>query len=149
MRRLDCHDQLKQVSRHYSTSIRAMKTLVDLCQENPDHLRRGKLDLIELREVATQLHEVYFVRLFASFESILRNYWKMGLKRNTRPVTEHLVGSIATRRQVPQDALDLIQEIRDFRNSLVHDEHQVHRPFTIEEASGHLNSFLARLPNEW
>ncbi len=149
MRRLDGHDQLKQVSRSYSTASRAIQLLNELCRENPNHLRRGNIDLIQLLEVSTQLHEVYFVRLFANFESILRDYWKEGLKRKSRPVTEQLVKSVAARRQIPQDILDLIQQIRNFRNSLVHDEHQAHRPFTIEEASRQLNTFLARLPDQW
>jgi hypothetical protein len=111
-------------------------------------LYTNDLSLTELRSLAQELHDVYFVRMFACFESSLRHFWRTTIK-NSKPLTRQLLSSIAGRLGVPQDTLDTVQEIRDFRNYLIHEEHEVKRRFTIVEASGHLNTYLARLPLEW
>jgi hypothetical protein len=148
MRRLDCHGRIKQVTSNYQTALRTVRTLIRLVEQQPELLRNYGLDLIEMRDVADQLHEIYFSRMFACFESSLRDFWRAKVKV-TKPLTEHLISSIAARRGVPQDTLDIVQEIRDFRNSLIHDEHSASRQFTIDEAIPHLNTYLARLPLEW
>jgi hypothetical protein len=86
--------------------------------------------------------------MFACFESSLRHYWRASV-RDTRPLTEQLISSIAGRRGVPQDTVDAVHEIREFRNCLIHEETEVEERFTIDEASRHLNTFLARLPLKW
>ena len=101
-----------------------------------------------MRAVPEQLHDIYFIRMFACFESDLRHYWRTNV-RDTKPLTEQLLSSIAARRGVPQDTLDSVQEIREFRNVLIHEEHEIRRRFTIDEASAHLNTYLARLPLNW
>jgi hypothetical protein len=37
-----------------------------------------------------------------------------------------------------QDTLDTVQEIREFHNYLIHEEAEIRRRFTLDEASGHL-----------
>ncbi len=86
--------------------------------------------------------------MFASFESSLRHYWRTAV-RDTKPPTEQLLASIAGRLGVPQDTLDLVQEVRDFRNYLIHEEHEPKKPYTMDDASRALNAYLARLPLEW
>jgi hypothetical protein len=101
-----------------------------------------------MKALAEELPDVYFVRMFAGFESSLRDYWQTNV-RATKPSTEQLVTSIAGRRGIPQDTLDAVHEIREFRNFLIHEGYAVKKRFTIEEASGYLNTYLARLPFEW
>jgi hypothetical protein len=119
-----------------------------LATQQPQYLHDHDLSLPEIKSLVVGLHDVYFVRLFACFESALRHYWRTSVKA-TKPSTEQLLGSIAGRRGVPQDTLDAVHEIRKFRNYLIHEEHEVEARFTIEEASRHLNTYLARLPLEW
>jgi hypothetical protein len=127
----------------------AVRTLIELGALHLDHLREKNLDLTELRDIEIQLHDIDFARFFACFDNTLRNYWKFGLKKKTVPSTESLISSISARRQIPQDLVDIVQEIRDFRNSVVHDEHEVKRRIGIDEASRQLNTFLSRLPLQW
>ena len=101
-----------------------------------------------MRNLEHALHDIYFVQLFASFESSLRGYWRTNV-RDTKPLTMQLIAAVAARRGVPDDTRDTVQEIREFRNLLIHEEHEVRHRFTIDEASGHLNTYLARLPLEW
>lgn len=148
MRRLDCHDAIKQVKTGYQTALQTVRVLIGIVEEKPACLFQHNLSLAELRVLGGELHDVYFVRMFARFESSLRNYWKISV-RDSKPLTQQLISSIAGRRGVPQDTLDAVHEIRNFRNYLIHEEHEVQKHFTIEEASRPLNTFLARLPLEW
>ena len=122
--------------------------MIQLAEEQPEYLHDYDLDLIEMRTVAAQLHDLYFSRVFAHFESCLRHYWRAEIK-DTKPMTEQLISSIATRRGVPQDTLDIVQEIRDFRNFLIHEEHEPRMRYTIDESIRHLNTYMSRLPLEW
>ena len=148
MRRLDCHDAIKQVKSSYRTAVQTVSVLIGLVEAQPEYLYANDLALSELRALPGELHDIYFTRMFACFESSLRHYWRTEI-RNSKPLTQQLLSSIAAKRGVPQDMLDTVQEIRDFRNYLIHEEHEIKRRFTIEEASGHLNTYLARLPLQW
>jgi hypothetical protein len=146
MRRLDCHNRIKQVQRSYHTALQT----VDYAALQPQYLHAHDFTLAEMRALAEELHDVYFVHMFACFESILRHYWRREV-RDTRPITEQLIRSIAARRGVPEDALAAVDEIRVSRNHLVHEEqddnHATRTP--INDASRHLNTYIARLPLEW
>jgi hypothetical protein len=111
-------------------------------------LHVNKLELSALRALPQELHDVYFARMFACFESDLRDYWR-AIGRKTKPPTEHLLSSIAARRDIGQDIVDGVQEVREFRNHLIHEQHEVRRPITIDDAIGRLNAYLAWLPLEW
>src|ERR1700686_2776447 len=148
MRRIDCHNAIRQVRSSYETALRTVNVLIEIVKNQPEYLYQDELSLAELRALPGELQAVYFVRMFASFESSLRSFWRTTV-RDTKPATHQLITSIAGRLAVPQDTLDAVHEIRNFRNYLIHEEHQDKRRFGIEEASGHLNTYLARLPLEW
>jgi hypothetical protein len=148
MRRLDCHDRVKGVKRSFETALKTINALIDLAKSNPKYINQYDLDLVAMRSLHLQLHDVYFARMFSVFESSLRHFWRAKI-RNSKPGTEQLLASLAAKLGVPQDDLDAVQEIREFRNSLLHEEHAVKRRFGIDEACGCLNKFLARLPIRW
>ncbi len=148
MRRLDCHDRIKRVKSSYETAFNTVTVFIGIVEEQPDYLYNNDLDLSEMRALAKELHDIYFVRMFACFESCIRHYWWTRV-RETKPATEQLLNSMAHKVGVPQDMLDTVHEIRDFRNNLIHEDHRANKRFTIDEASGPLNTYLARLPLEW
>ena len=148
MRRLDCHGRLKQVENSYQTALQTVTVLIGFVEKQPQLRHDHQLDLSAMRTLVVELHDIYFARLFASFESSLRDYWRTAIK-DTKPMTAQLLSAIAARRGVEQDTLNDVHEIREFRNYLIHEEHEVKRRFTLEEASRILNKYLARLPLEW
>lgn len=147
MRLVECLDRMKQAKRNFEIAQSTAELSIRLCREQPHLLDQG-FTLQEMQSCAAVFHDLYFVQMFASFESILRHFWRAKV-RNTRPVTTQLVSSIAVRRKVPQGTVDSVHEIRRFRNFLMHEEHDVQRRFTIDEAGAPLNTFLARLPPTW
>jgi hypothetical protein len=148
MRRFDCLDRMSDVRRSYQTAIQTINVFASLAEAKPDYLHVNNLTLHEIRTLAYVLHDVYFAKIFAAFESSIRHYWRENV-RDTKPMTEVLIASLAGKLGVPQDTLDEVQAIRDFRNSITHDEHEPAKRYTIDEAVGHLNTFLARLPLRW
>lgn len=148
MRRIDCHDAIKRVKSSYDAALRTVDAMIYAGNQRPAYLHEFNLDSVELRSLPLELHDVDFAWIFARFESRLRDYWRASI-RNSKPTTEQLISSIASRRGVPEDTLDTVHEIRRFRNYLIHEEHEVARRFSIDEACKNLNTFLARLPREW
>src|SRR5437899_2092528 len=145
MRRLDCHARIKQVKDDYHTIRQTLNVFSVVAQQQPQLLYDNDLTHAEVKTLADELHNVYFVRMFACFESSLRHYWRTKV-RSTKPKTEQLLSSIAGRFGVPQDTLDVVHGIRKFRNFLIHEEDEESERFTIGDASGSLNTYLARLP---
>lgn len=148
MIRANCHDAINDVKRSYGTAIQTVRAVVQIVREQSAYLVRFGLALHEIQTVAAGLHDLYFVRMFACFESALRDYWRTAV-RDTKPPTEALVSSIGARRTVPEDVLLEVQEIREFRNFLIHEERALQRQYTIDMACRSLNMYLARLPLRW
>jgi len=148
MRCHDCHNRIKKLRDNFATALKMVNALLGLTRDEPRYLNKYSLDRSEMQDVADGLHDLYFTAMFASFESALRNYWRARGRRG-KPQTKVLIASIAAIRVVEQDTLDMVQEIRNFRNSLVHEDHEIAKKYTIEDAIGPLNKFLARLPLEW
>jgi len=150
MRRLDCHGRIKAVRSRYHAARRALTVTIRLAEQQPGLLFENELDIGDLKMAANELEEIYFTRMFAAFESSLRDYWTARV-RATRPLTEVLLNSVAARHSVPREKLDEVHEIRRFRNCPIHEELEFAetRRFTIDDASGPLNEFLARLPLNW
>jgi hypothetical protein len=160
MRLTECFDRIKRAKEDYRTASRAIQALTTLAAQQPDVLHGQGLDPAGIRALdLDHLHSVYFIWMFACFESSLRHFrqaesksksrTKPKSKRKSKTKAVDLIIAIGTRRAIPQDTLDTVQEIREFRNDLIHEQHGDVRPFTIDEASRHLNIYLSRLPLEW
>jgi hypothetical protein len=121
MRRKECFDRIKQVVHHYQTAVQTVRVLIRLAEDQPKYLHEHELDLKQMRALPQELHDIYFARMFACFETDLRHYWRTAV-RDTKPLTEHLLSAIAARRTIPQATLDNIHWIREFRNHLIHGE---------------------------
>ncbi len=146
MRRNTCFSRIEQVERSYQTALQTVRVLIRLAEDQPKYLRADNLSLKELRSLPGELHDLYFVRIFACFESDLRHYWQTIRKRKKQPPTEQLLSSIARRLRIPEDILGNVQRIREFRNSLIHEQHEVREPMTIDESIGDLRTYLAAYP---
>jgi hypothetical protein len=125
-----------------------VESLIQIGRNNPELLAGADLELPKMRLVQGRLQDIYFVHIFACFESDIRDYWR-AVGRSGQPHATSLLNSVAGKRGIPQDIVDAIHDIREFRNSLVHGSRDFARPYTVDEASGPMNAFIARLPLEW
>ena len=94
MRREHCYRRINHVVLGYRTVLQTVEVLIQFAKNEPKYLHANKLELSALQALTEELHDVYFVRVFACFESDLRHYWRTSV-RDTKPPTEQLLSSIA------------------------------------------------------
>lgn len=99
------------------------------------------------------LEATYIIRIYAEFEAALRDYWLTHLKQTTRPKMFQLVNHAIPNQSFSQDVIDSADDVRVFRNFLVHDiEDEAAEGmarFSVSEAKRHLCSYIARLETSW
>jgi hypothetical protein len=100
-----------------------------------------------------QLEPTYLVRLWAEFESALRSYRRHIVGNpsdNIRAVDLiNWAQGIEEGRKVDAGMRDLVHEVREYRNSLVHERDDRAAAVDIEEARHRLNVYLSKLPDKW
>jgi hypothetical protein len=99
------------------------------------------------------MEATYIVRMYAEFEAGLRDYWKTYLKQGTHPKMVQLVNHAIPNQHFSQDIIDDADEVRVYRNYLVHDiEDEVPagvRRFTVATAKRCLCAYFGRLDARW
>lgn len=99
------------------------------------------------------LGATYIIRIYAEFETTLRDYWLTYRGQTTRPKMYQLVNQAIPDQAFSQDVIDNANDVREFRNFLVHDiedepgENIV--TFTVLEAKSHLCAYIGRLDPAW
>jgi hypothetical protein len=139
--------QIKAVERDYLAARFAIDRLLEAAHTDQTILRRV-LDIRDLTQAWSRLEATYFIRLFAVFESGLRDFWQMQ-RRGRMPRTEHLLDGMASARGIPNDLLVNAHAVRRYRNSLVHEQGEEIEPIPLAAARGHLCRFFSRLPPTW
>src|SRR6266446_4359576 len=67
-----------------------------------------------------KLEATYIIRIFAEFEVGLRDYWLTYRKKDTRPKMYQLLNESIPTQHFPQDYIDKADDVREYRNFLVH-----------------------------
>jgi hypothetical protein len=62
---------------------------------------------------------------------------------------EDLIKSSASRQKISFDLIEDVDNVRNFRNSLVHEREGVTEPVTIGDAQKCLCNYFGRLPQDW
>jgi len=139
--------RIKAVERDYGAARLALEELLLAAQRNPTVLR-GRVEVRHLNQALEGLEATYLIRLFAEFESGLRQFWR-SYRRGRIPRTEHLLNGIAAARGAPDEDLRDAHTVRRYRNNLVHDQEEAVAPISLKTARGHLCRFFSRLPPTW
>jgi hypothetical protein len=124
---------------HFHRELEAQKIILD-------EKLFSKEDLVF---VAQDIEFTYFVRMFANFEEILRDYWKNGCGRTTHPDMKPLMNSIAAHRRIPFDIVQGAHDARETRNALMHPDRELKNFMSFNEAESWLSQYLRRLPLDW
>lgn len=106
------------------------------------------LSIGDVRRCLENLEVTYTLRLFATYEAILRDFWLNGLRRRTEPDLKPLMDAIAVRRQIDPASLATARQIRDLRNRVMHSDIKGPR-FDFGYCAKALGRYLAWLPPEW
>jgi hypothetical protein len=139
-------ERIKSIERDYLATRLALDRLLEEARRDPMILT-GDLEPQDILKASGRLDTIYFIRLFAEFETGLRLYW--ATIRETEPPTQHLLDGVAARCDIPADRLAGAHAVREYRNSLVHERDEAVIPIPIAEARSHLCRFFAFLPPTW
>lgn len=136
---------------HVEAEYRVAAWAVDRCRQqadiDPSILNVPQIQLNEIRRCGFTLEATYLIRLFAVFESHLRDVWVQAFQRATHPKVQDLIDGCAARQGVPNDMLANTHQVRIYRNSLVHGGEAPR--VVLGDARQYLCTFLGRMPPEW
>ncbi|MCI0357280.1 MAG: hypothetical protein L0211_02200 [Planctomycetaceae bacterium] len=139
--------RIKDVEREHAAMRLAADRLLQDAARDPSVLTRD----VRMRDVdhaAGNLEGTYIVRIFAEFETGVRNYW-VAARGPEPPKTRDLLESIAARRGIPHDVLAVAHSVRMYRNNLVHEREEAADAVALAVARSGLCKFFARLPLDW
>jgi hypothetical protein len=106
------------------------------------------VDPRDLTRASEDLEATYLTRMFAEFETGLRQFWET--LSDTHPKTKDLLDGLAARCRIGDDQRSNAHRVREYRNSLMHErEDEDVDPVPIAEARGYLCTFFSFLPREW
>lgn len=145
-KRHECIRRIKAISGEFIAASFAVERLLTECTRDPTRLI-DEVPLSALRTTRSNLPGTYLIRIFAEFESALRDYWLT--LRPTRPQTRILLDRIAAMQRVSFLTLANAHAVREFRNSLVHERDNPSTPLPLSEATRHLVLFFSHLPPTW
>jgi len=141
-------ERIRGVELEFRAARRAADFLLAQAVSDPTILG-NEVKWEHVRRMSERLDGTYIVRLFAEFETGLREFWPTA--RGTEPPgrTVDLVDGIAATRRIP-DAIRLrTHEVRNYRNSLVHERDDPVDPVAVDVARGFLCRFFGHLPPDW
>jgi hypothetical protein len=141
--------QIRSVEREHQVIAVAVGILADQLRSDPSGLAKYGLGRVDFDQSADNIDATYLIRLFAEFETGLREAWRFAWKRDTHPPTSQLLASIATRCSAPEDWFDAAEQVRVYRNALVHEADETSAAVPIAVACKSLCRFFSRLPPNW
>jgi hypothetical protein len=144
--------RIEAVANEYNAAKSAATLLIGQLQSDPNF---GESQGWKARDGAafrSNLESTYIIRLYAEFEAGIRDYWAKHRNKSTHPKMSQLLKSLADQR-FSSDCLEDADDVREYRNFLVHDESDRRPPglriFTVAEAKSCLCSYFGRLDADW
>jgi len=141
-------DWIQGVDGEYRVARLAVGRLREQAAEDPGALADQAVAFADIRACREHLEGTYTVRLFAEFESGLRDFWRDGRGRRSRPQTRALIDSLAAYQQVDRASLRRVHQVREYRNRIVH-EQATGPTLSFGECRSYLGRFLSYLPRAW
>ncbi len=150
--RFEWIDRLKFVEREHRVVAAAVARLRIAILDGQIRAPDGTTprDLVAAGE---SLETTYSVRLWAEFETAILSYYRhLKGEPEARIKAVDLVNTLAGVRHgraIADAVRDEVHEVREYRNSLVHERTYPAPPVALVEARRRLNTFLGKLPEQW
>jgi hypothetical protein len=101
-----------------------------------------------IRAAVDNLEVTYSIRLFSEFEALLHDHLSQGHPRLRIPrTTEALINRVALREHIPDPIRRAAQQVREYRNLIVHRRPTPTPALDFRQVLAALNRFLVRLPD--
>ena len=140
--------RIKTVELEHSATRLAMDRLMVAAGQDSTVLT-PKLPLRAIRMASERLEGTFLVRLFAEFETGLRQFWPTARNTHAPSRTRDLLDGIAATRRIPHEQLTNAHLVREYRNRLIHAREEPVDAIPIAGARGHLCQLFSFLPPDW
>jgi hypothetical protein len=150
--RFEWIDRLKFVEREHRVVATALEWLRRAILDGQFRTPEGTT-LRDLDSAGESLETTYLVRFWAEFETALLSYYRFirsdpeGRLRAV-DLVNYLAG-VRHGRAIAEAVRDAVHDVREYRNSLVHERIDLAKPVGLVEARRCLNTFLGKLPEKW
>jgi hypothetical protein len=142
-------DRIRAVEREAESAALAVQALRQRLQADPSALQEFGLRYQDAQNLEANLATTYLIRLYAEFEAGLREAWRDLYHRPTSPPMRDLLDAIAGLCRLPQDWVIQAHELRDYRNSVLHEGEREANPLDLSEARRRICRFFSGLPATW
>ena len=142
-------ERVKSVERQYLVAEQARRALESSLRDQPALLTAEGLRAVDLAAFRSNLLDTYFIRLFAEFETAIKDYWRNGLDENPRVRIMDVIDALASRRKVADATRTNVHAARRWRNKLVHDDDADGTPVELSACRRYFGRFLGFLPDDW
>ena len=137
---------MKSVERQYFVAEMARESLETALRAHSALLTGIGLNAADLRAFKSNLLDTYFIRLFAEFETAIKDYWKNGLNEDPRTRVMDVIDSLAARRRVLDSVRMNVHATRKWRNKLVHEDDTDASEVELTAPEARSASFLVSCP---
>ncbi len=146
MKREERIERLSNAWGEYLVASSATSLLEGLVRLDPSHGSAAGWRVRDLKSWRSNLEATFLIRMYAEFEAGLRDVWRGYYRQTTRPPMKDLLDAISTRRIIPESTVGRVNEVRLYRNHLIHEESEDFEIVPLDEARAALSRFLGRLP---
>ncbi len=147
-KKADRSERMKAVEREHRLARIALAELEQVVSSSSDRLTREKLSVADLRSYKEKLEQTYLIRLFAEFETGIKDHWKHGLGNDAFTRIMDVIDSLASKYRVFDQTRVQVHKVRMWRNHLVHDDDSDATATPLKDARRCLGRFLGHL-DEW
>jgi hypothetical protein len=141
--------RMRAIEREWLVASIAAEDLGERLRADPSALAGERLQIADYRSFRDNLEPTYLIRLFAEFESGLREAWTMAFRQATTPRMQDLIDSVSARCVISPEWRDRVHDVRIYRNALVHEGGEDVQPIGLREACSELCRFFSGLPHRW
>ena len=147
-----CTDRIERtrsVEREYQIARMASAALSKDLMHNSQLLTATGLREVDRLNHQSKLESTYLIRLFAEFETGLRDYWARCLNKPEEARVRDMIESIAARCRIADPMKTNCHRVRQYRNRLVHAEDLDAPHMELGEARRSLCRFFGFLSPDW
>ena len=142
-------ERIKGIEREHQVAFLARHLLEAELKNDPSLLKGKGLERSDFDRFGEKLEATFLIRIFAEFESGLRDHWKSRLEKKTVPMVSAPIRSISSRRRINFQEIEDVEDVRRYRDKVVHEEDLETRTVDLKEARKSLCAFFRRLPEDW
>ncbi len=141
--------RIKSIEKEYRVATLARDALDAELKKAPSTLVGKGLERLHFDRFSDNLDATYLIRMFAEFETGLRDCWKKRLKKRSIARVSDLVISISSKQRIDSQERENVEKVRRYRNKLIHEEDSEAETVDVAAARKLLCTFFGRLPEDW